>query len=407
MAAFDGRAFERANGAVLYLQEKATKTARLALAFGVVVSAKGSRALLVSLVAAHGLDPDSALNESIRVAQEALDHWAVQGVMARTLAAVEDEHIVWWEGADGVLACRIWTTMRLPNPTIELRGEVRDRDGKLVPPTPEPVLAWHPSFRFFRLGQATTDLVDAFRNYYLALEAILSTIEPMPLRQDGRPAEQETKWLNRALPKAATLVDFRKYAAPGASGDPIDAVRADIYADARTRTFHAKTGAAVLLPHDAATRNALQDSMLRLRQLYLDLAQEVLGFRFLGGVRLAPAAFRAMVSGLAIKQFYASSEAVEEDAAKEGRSPVTLTYFDATHASALDDEYHVVYVGTLPTHEWPSGLIRQLGAAMADGRIAIYEDLEGELNIGGLGCVQYVIAVAGQDPRALDTRYLS
>lgn len=81
MAAFDGRAFEGANGAVLYLQEKAPKTARLALASGVVVSEKGSRALLVSLVAAHGVGPDSALIESIRVAQEALDHWAVKGVM--------------------------------------------------------------------------------------------------------------------------------------------------------------------------------------------------------------------------------------------------------------------------------------------------------------------------------------
>lgn len=119
-----------------------------------------------------------------------------------------------------------------------------------MPPKPEPVLEWHPSFRFFRLGQATTDLVDAFRNYYLALEAILSTIEPMELRQDGRPAERETDWLNRALPKAATFVDFREYAAPGSSGDPIDAIRTDIYAGARTRTFHAKTGATVLLPHD-------------------------------------------------------------------------------------------------------------------------------------------------------------
>jgi hypothetical protein len=212
MAAFDGRDFEGANGAVLYLQEKAPKTARLALASGVVVSKKGSRALVVSLVAAHGVGPDSALKESIRVAQEALDHWAVKGVMSRTLAAVEDEHNLWCAQADGTLACRICTTTRL-NPTFEARAEVRDSEGNLVPPKPEPVLEWHTSFRFFRLGQATTDLVDAFRNYYLALEAILSTIEPMELRQDGRPAERETEWLNRTLPKAAAFVDFREYAA--------------------------------------------------------------------------------------------------------------------------------------------------------------------------------------------------
>lgn len=228
----------------------------------------------------------------------------------------------------------------------------------------------------------------------------------MKLRQDGRPAERETDWLNRALPKAAKFVDFREYAAPGASGDPIDAVRTDIYVGARTRTFHAKTGAVVLLPHDDATRSALRDSVTRLRRLYLDLAQAVLGFRFLGGGGLAPAGFRAMVSGLAIRQFYASGEAVEETAAKEGRPPITLVSFDAAHADEFDDEYHVAYAGTLPAREWPPGLVRQVGA-MVDGRIAIYEDLEGELDINGLEYVEFVMAIAAQDPRALGTRYLS
>jgi hypothetical protein len=404
MAAFDGRDFEGAN-AVLYLQEKAPKTARLALASGVVVSKKGSRALVVSLVAAHGVGPDSALKESIRVAQEALDHWAVKGVMSRTLAAVEDEHILWCAQSDGTLACRICTTTRL-KPTFEARAEVRDSEGNLVPPKPEPVLEWHTSFRFFRLGQATTDLVDAFRNYYLALEAILSTIEPMELRQDGRPAERETEWLNRTLPKAAAFVDFREYAAPGAIGDPIDAIRTDIYAGARTRIFHAKTGAAVLLPHDDATRNALRDSVTRLRQLYLDLAQAVLGVHLLGGGGLAPAGFSAMVSGLEIRQFYASGEAVEATAAKQGRPPITLVSFDAAHAGDFDDEYHMAYVGTLPARGWPPGLVRQVGA-LVDGRIVIYEDLEGELDINELEYVECVMAIAAQDPQALGTRYLS
>jgi hypothetical protein len=44
---------------------------------------------------------------------------------------------------------------------------------------------------------------------------------------------------------------------------------------------------------------------------------------------------------------------------------------------------------------------------MVDGRIAIYEDLEGELDINGLEYVECVMAIAAQDPRALGTRYLS
>jgi hypothetical protein len=265
MPAFDEQTFEGSRGAVLYLQEPARKSARQTLASGVVSSKKGSRALVVSNSNTDTQGIESTLDESIRVAQDALDIWAVEGVMARTLAAVADENIVWWEGIDGLLACRIWATARF-NPTFEARGQVRDKEGNIVPPAPEPVLNWHPSFRFFRLGQATTDLVDAFRNYYLALEAMLSTIEPMRLRQDGRPAERERDWLDRALRRAATIVDFANYTGPNASGDPIDAVTTDIYAGARTRTFHAKAGAAVLLPHDDATRSALRDSVTRLRR---------------------------------------------------------------------------------------------------------------------------------------------
>jgi hypothetical protein len=390
---------------VLYLQEPARKSTRLTLASGVASSAKGSRALVVNLSNIHSQGIAFALDESIRVAQEALDIWAVKGVMARTLAAVADEHIVWWKGTDGQLACRIWATARF-NPTFEARGEVRDREGNLIPPTPEPVLNWHPSFRFFRLGQATTDLVDAFRNYYLALEAILSTIEPMRLRQDGRPAERERTWLDRALRKAATIADFAGYAGASASGDPIDAIRTDIYAGARTRTFHAKTGAAVLLPHDDATRHALRDSVAHLRGLYLDLAQAVLGFKFHRPGGLALAGFRAMASGVAVHQLYASSETVDPAAVEDGRPPAAIGVFDAAHATQFDDQYHMAYIGMLHPRNLPSGMVRQVGS-MLDGHIGIYQDLEGELDVEGLEFVEVVIAIAAQDPRALGTRYLS
>jgi hypothetical protein len=404
MPAFDGRTFEGTNGAVLYLQKPAGRSTRLTLSSGVVSSDKGSRALVVC----HNVQSqsfDSALDESIRVAQEALDIWAVKGAMARTLADVADEHIVWWEDTNGLLACRIWATARF-SMAFEGRAVVRDKEGNVIPPAPEPVLVWHPSFRFFRLGQASDDLVDAFRNYYLALEAILSTIEPVRLRQNGRPAERESEWLDRALRTAAGIVDLTDYAVPGAGEDPIDAVRAEIYTGARTQTFHAKTGAAVLLPHDDATRSALRDSVTRLRRFYLDLAQSFLGFRFLGRGGLAQAGFQAMASGVAPQQLYASSDTVDPTAAEAGDLPATLTTFDATHAAQFDDEYHIAYSGMLHPRDLPSDAVRQVGA-IRDDRALMYEDLEGELHIHGLDYVEVVIAVAAQDPRALGTRYLS
>jgi hypothetical protein len=41
------------------------------------------------------------------------------------------------------------------------------------------------------------------------------------------------------------------------------------------------------------------------------------------------------------------------------------------------------------------------------GRLAICEDLEGELDTTGLDRIECVIAIEAQDPKALGTRYLS
>jgi len=40
-------------------------------------------------------------------------------------------------------------------------------------------------------------------------------------------------------------------------------------------------------------------------------------------------------------------------------------------------------------------------------RVAIYEDLEGELDVTGLEYIECVMAIASRDPRALGTRYVS
>ena len=405
MPAFDQRTIDGSNGAVLYVQETAPRDAELERPDGVIASTKGSRALVVSLSAPRSQGADLVLDASIRVAQEALDVWAVSGVMARTLAPVADEHIVFWTDDEGMPVCRIWGTTRM-DPKVEARLEVRDSEGNVVPPTPKAIVDWHPSFRFFRLGQAATDLVDAFRNYYLAFEALLTSIEPMHLRDDGRPAEQEAVWLGRALSKAATIVDFSAYTRPDANGNPVDDIKAEIYTGARTRTFHAKTGAAVLMPHDDETRAALRDLVERLRRLYLDLASAVLGIRFLGGGGLAPAGFRAMVSGASFQEMYVSSQAVDESTSRKGELPATFTVVDAAYAPEFDDEYHVAYRGTLLATGLESNLVVQLGTIL-NGAVGIYEDLEGELDVSGLHRIECVIAIEAQDPRALGTHYLS
>ena len=377
---------------------------QLARSDGVISTAKGSRAVVVSLEAESSRGADEALGRSVRVAQEALDVWAVKGLTARALAPVADQHLVCW-AVDQEFVCRIWATTRI-DWRLEARSEARDSEGNLIPPAPEPILDWHPSFRFFRLGQAATDLVDAFRNYYLGLESLLTSVEPMRMHGDGRPAEGEVKWLDRALAKAASIVDLATYARPGSIGDPIDAIRSEIYTRVRTSTFHAKSGAAVLMPHDDVTRTALRDTVQRVRCLYLDLAQEVLDVRFVGRGGLAPAGFRSMTSGIAVHQMYVSSEPIDVSGSRDVQLPERSELFDAEHAPPLDDEYRVAFVGAVPTSDLSVPDIQQFGV-LHEGRVGIYGDLEGVLDTTGLDRIECVVAIEAQDPRALGTRYLS
>jgi hypothetical protein len=171
------------SGAILYLQRPAGETLELEVPSRCVArSVNGSRAIVI--LGTGQADRTAALQEALDAAQVALDIWAIKGAMARTLDDAEEKHVLWWSTPDGSIA-RIWTSTSL-SIRMKAKLEVRDGDGNLVPPPPRRPDPWHPSFRFFRLEQSTTDLVDAFRNCYLALESLLSTIEPVRVRPDGR-----------------------------------------------------------------------------------------------------------------------------------------------------------------------------------------------------------------------------
>src|SRR5664279_4158410 len=85
--------------------------------------------------------------------------------------------------------------------------EVRDAQGNIIPPPPRSTF-WHESFRYYRLSQTTDDLFDAYRNVYLALESVLSTISPQKVNAaTGRIAEQEGQWFERALTDAGNVTN--------------------------------------------------------------------------------------------------------------------------------------------------------------------------------------------------------
>lgn len=228
----------------------------------------GSRQIVV-----HGPtaidDYRDAVYEAHAAAQEALDLMTMRAVGDLVIEGADSGHIVWWL-AGGVVFARIVGISDV-GVSASATATVTDKDGNIVPSSAPPALFWHESLRYFRLAQATSDLFDAYRNMYLALEALLSTVVPQRLKPNGKPDELEGAWLMRALQHVHSVLPFGQYA-PSGSINPVKDVYGDLYAGTRTALFHAKSGRAVLLPHGRVAQTNVIESLERLSRLFLDLS---------------------------------------------------------------------------------------------------------------------------------------
>jgi len=94
--------------------------------------------------------------------QKALDLWSFGGVDDLAITRVDEEHLTWWPSAVG-LTVRIVSIVPLH---VRFRAELTttDSNGNATGQDSRAALAWHPSFRYFRLSQASTDLFDRYKN---------------------------------------------------------------------------------------------------------------------------------------------------------------------------------------------------------------------------------------------------
>lgn len=215
MADFDGVALQQpvgqASGAVLYLSEPAKDSHLVRLSGNVEVEiVAGARPIIV-----RGLSLGSyegVMDAAPELCNRALDVLAISGKLRMTLSDIKTTHVAFW--SDGVKSTvRLVSTSTMTMSSSAATLSVLDSSGSPTPTTPAPPSVWHESFRYFRMSQTSADLFDAFRNVYLALESILSTIEPVQIGKNGRP-EGEGVWVERALAKAAGRVTLTDYLLP-------------------------------------------------------------------------------------------------------------------------------------------------------------------------------------------------
>jgi hypothetical protein len=148
-------------------------------------------------------------------------------------------------------------------------------DGTIERPTQQSPLAWSPSFRFFRLSQASDDLFEAYRNMFLALEAIFSELHPK------HPGEREKDWLIRAFREVARSINLTPFLLAPAV-DEAQAL-ADTFYGIRLQLFHAKQGRTIL-PGSPVSYSSVAEAYRSLAKFWRALVAYELGASASGGV---------------------------------------------------------------------------------------------------------------------------
>ena len=88
---------------------------------------------------------------------------------------------------------QLTTSITFAAEPIGMRATVRDAHGNIVPHPPYVPPQHHAAYRYLRYSEAASNVFDAYRNMFLALESALDHIAS---KQQG---EGETDWLGRGL----------------------------------------------------------------------------------------------------------------------------------------------------------------------------------------------------------------
>lgn len=131
----------------------------------------------------------------------------------------------------------------------------------------------HSAMRYFRLSRNNKDIIDCFRNLYLAFEQLLSSLTPRRIR----PHEGEWDWIKRGLNNVSKKKDLMKIFNCTISEIP-SKFKDKIYL-VRNALFHAKAGDIVYLPQDLIYKKEIIESLQKLEYINWILFDEYYNMR--------------------------------------------------------------------------------------------------------------------------------
>lgn len=392
-----GKGGARSSGAIFTLASAATKTvtARVGSRWTVDV-AKDSDALVVR--GGRARSHVAAWRNALEAGHRALDILSVRGIADLSIHNADEDYVVWWsDGSRFIIRLFAVTTQKF---SASATFTVRDASGKNVrQQRTKPV--WHESFRFFRLAQVTDDLLDAYRNLYLALECLVDDRWPMTAK------ESEKEWLRRALAPIHAATSLASLA-PANSKDPVVAIVEEIYSLTRTAVFHAKFTRPHLTPGDRVNTRQVRENLERLARLYLIVATQELDSRRASS-GLTRYAFNRIVDGsLGSMVLAVSDDGAAFDPADTVLNPSggVLVHLMTRPAPEYDQPFVRNWLGSIDVPAL-SGLSRiaRLGG-LNDGTVAFAQVRENIMTVGGFDVLEAHVAyrVENQGPRRLYPR---
>ncbi|MBL8297926.1 MAG: hypothetical protein JNN30_06190 [Rhodanobacteraceae bacterium] len=238
----------------------------------------------VPFICVRGETPSTSSRENIvrqthEVAENALDILAVEDRQALIIQNPMDG-VVWRVGEHG-LKIDLSTSIVFATAGLPLKLVVRDAAGNVLPDIQYTPPAYNNAFRYFRYSQAASNVFDAYRNMFLALECLLDHIDG---KQHG---DNETGWLGRALTSAVQqhgcdLAPFSKSTAT----DPVQSFLDSHYSAVRCALFHSKSSVSnSLRPGSLDSREQVLHQLL----LVQGLVEHIL--KSMAGVRLTTSGF--------------------------------------------------------------------------------------------------------------------
>lgn len=355
------------------------------------------------VVARGGVDVDyeSTFNSGILAAQQGLDLLSLTSRNSLLTKRFADNHLTWWK-AHRVTNLRITSTSNMGFST-SATATVTDSHGNERTAASN-TQRWHESLRYLRLSQATDDLFDGYRNAYLALESILSSITPQNLNNSGRPIEGEGAWLKRALNTATALVDARIFL-PYPIADPADYLFEELYVNVRSAMSHAKSGRRMLLPQNASERHYIVSRLQMLLGLYFELLRVHLGASLRSSGATSHFFHRAFTFIFDDMSAVVSDDDSPMDLSNEVPNPRGGGLFELRSTGAFDASRpnFASRLWTTPTADLPVDLLIRRVVGLKKQSAAVVAVLEAPLSVGSIENLEVLLGGRGinvDQPRA-------